>query len=349
MSAPTTTARLDASPLSLPARPLVSIVIPCLNEERYITNLLDSLSAQDYGADGIEVLVADGGSTDRTRTLVEQYPSRFARLALVDNPKRITVGGLNAGMDAATGDCWIIIGAHSLVRQDFVRASVEALQRTGAACVGGPIETVGEGAMGRAIAAAMSSPFGVGDAKFRYAETEGDVDTVPFGCYHRKVWEVVGRFDETVDGADEDSYNARLIEAGGRIVLVPTIRSTYFPRRTFRALAKQYWEYGAAKGTLLSRGRPLQPRHFAPAGLVVGGPLLFLASLVFSPARVALAVLTLAYWGGGLLTSRGAAAKAGANPLAAFAAAATMHLTYGSGFIAGAIKEWRLRRASGQA
>ncbi|MFN0145525.1 MAG: glycosyltransferase family 2 protein [Dehalococcoidia bacterium] len=341
MTAPTTSARLDDAPLSLAERPLVSIVIPCLNEERYITGLLDSLSAQDYGPDGMEVIVADGGSTDTTRALVEGYPSRFRRLALVDNPKRITVGGLNAGMDAATGDCWIIIGAHSLVRQDFVRASVEALRRTGAACVGGPIETIGEGPVGKAIAAAMSSPFGVGNAKFRYADSEGEVDTVPFGCYHRKVWEVVGRFDETVDGADEDSYNARLIEAGGRIVLVPTIRSSYYPRQTFRALAKQYWEYGAAKGTLLGRGRPLQPRHFVPAAMVGGGSLLFVTGRVFRPARSLLTLLGGVYGVGGFLMARRVAARTEASPWRTFVAMATMHVTYGAGFIAGVIKERR--------
>src|SRR5512141_1691730 len=100
MTIPTATGRLDDSPLTLPERPLVSIVIPCLNEERYIVPLLDSLAAQDYGPNGIEVIVADGGSTDRTRELVREYVSQFARLELVDNPKRITVGGLNAGMDA---------------------------------------------------------------------------------------------------------------------------------------------------------------------------------------------------------------------------------------------------------
>lgn len=333
--------RITPESLILPERPLVSIVIPCLNEQRYITALLDSLSAQDYGADGIEVLVADGGSTDRTRELVLAYPSRFQRLTLVDNPRRITVGGLNAGMRAAAGDCWVIVGAHSVLRQDFVRASVDALKRTGAACVGGPIETVGEGFMGRAIAAAMSSPFGVGDAKFRYADREDDVDTVPFGCYHKAVWEVVGEFDETVDGADEDSYNARLIEAGGRIVLVPAIRSTYFPRRTFKALAKQYREYGAAKGTLFSRGRPLRLRHFAPAAMVAGGPLLWLVGRLWNPARWGLRLLAAAYLIGGVLTARGAARKAGAHPAAAFAAMTIMHLTYGTGFIAGAWKERR--------
>ena len=336
--------RLDGTLPALPARPLVSIVIPCLNEERYITALLDALAAQDYGPADIEVLVADGGSTDATRSLVAGYASPFRRLELVDNPKRITVSGLNAGMDAALGDCWIIIGAHSHVRGDFVRASVEALQRTGAACVGGPIETIGEGDVGKAIAAAMSSPFGVGNAKFRYAETEADVDTVPFGCYHRAVWDVVGRFDETVDGADEDSYNARLIEAGGRIRLVPTIRSSYFPRRTLRALASQYWEYGAAKGTLLSRGRPLQPRHYVPAAMVTGGPALLLLGTFLKPARWLFRSLALLYVGGGLVTSRRAAAPTGASVFLTFAAMATMHVTYGAGFVYGA---WRERRRLG--
>lgn len=341
-----TTDRTLAAPLPLPERPLVSVVIPCLNEERYIVALLDALGAQDYGPDGIEVLVADGGSTDATRQLVRDYRSPFARLELVDNPKRITVGGLNAGMDAARGDCWIIIGAHSSVRPDFVRQSVDALKRTGAACVGGPIETIGEGPVGKAIAAAMSSPFGVGDARFRYADEEGEVDTVPFGCYHRRVWEVVGRFDESVDGADEDSYNARLIEAGGRIVLVPAIRSSYYPRRTFKALAKQYWEYGAAKGTLFARGRPLRARHFAPSAMVVGGPGLWLLGRLWRPARAVLWVLGIGYTAGGIAMASRASQKQGANPLLTFLAMATMHATYGAGFIAG---WWRERRSTGPA
>ena len=343
MVTPAAHGRLDDAPLAVPARPLVSIVIPCLNEENYITALLDSLGAQDYGPDGMEVLVADGGSTDRTRELVAAYQSPFARLELVDNPRRITVAGLNEGMRASRGDCWIIIGAHSHVRPDFVRQSVDALQRTGAACVGGPIETIGEGSVGMAIAAAMSSPFGVGNAKFRYAETEGEVDTVPFGCYHRKVWELVGEFDETVDGADEDSYNQRLIDAGGKIWLTPAIRSSYYPRRTLKALGKQYWEYGAAKGTLFQRGRPLQPRHFAPTAMVFGGPGLWLLGRVSKRARLLLKLLGVLYIAGGMFMANRAAKKNGANPFLTFAAMATMHASYGAGFAAG---WWRERGAA---
>ena len=342
-SATAETARLNDLPL--PDRPLVSIVIPCLNEERYITALLDSLAAQDYGPDSIEVLVADGGSTDRTRELVGAYSSPFQRLEIVDNPRRITVAGLNAGMRASRGDCWIIIGAHSAVRGDFVRESVNALKRTGAACVGGPIETLGEGETGRAIAAAMSSPFGVGNARFRYSGSEGEVDTVPFGCYHRRVWEVVGEFDETVDGADEDSYNERLTAAGGRIVLVPTIRSTYYPRRSFRALAYQYEEYGAAKGILLARGRRLQPRHFVPAAVVALAPALWLLGRFSRSARGLFGLLSSAYMGLGFFMARRAAGRSGANPYLTLAAMSTMHTSYGLGFIRGFFRERRRLRS----
>ena len=334
MTPPNGASRLDG-PLSLPERPLVSVVIPTLNEEQHITTLLDSLSEQDYGPRQLEVLVADGGSEDATRALVREYPSRFHRLEVVDNPMRITVGGLNAGMAVAAGDCWIIIGAHSEVAPDFVSASVSALRRTGAACVGGPIETIGRSFVGKAIAAAMSSPFGVGDARFRYSEEGGEVDTVPFGCYHRRVWEVVGPFDETVDGADEDSYNARLRRAGGRIVLDPAIRSSYYPRESLRALAEQYAGYGAAKGTLLRRGETLRPRHFAPSAMVVGGGLLLLLGRRRRSARRLLRLLGSAYVGLGMRAGRSAGEKNGAHPALVLGAAATMHAAYGVGFLWG--------------
>jgi succinoglycan biosynthesis protein ExoA len=331
--------RLDDETLTLPAQPLVSVVIPALNEERYITGLLDSLARQNYGAECIEVLVADGGSSDRTRDLVMNYRGPFAKLMLVDNPKRRATAGLNAGMRVARGDCWIIIGAHSEVREDFVRASVEALKRTQAACVGGPIETVGRSETGKAIAAAMSSPFGVGDAKFRYSEREQDVDTVAFGCYHRRVWEVVGEFDEYVDGGDDDEYNARVREAGGRFVLVPTIRSRYYARETLTALAKQYWEYGNAKGLQLRHGYSLRPRHFVPGMMVAGGPSLLLVGARSKLARRALTVLASAYVVLGGRAAWRASRKNGANPLLTFVAMGTMHASYGAGFLWAAWRE----------
>jgi glycosyltransferase involved in cell wall biosynthesis len=334
---------MDAD-LRLPDRPLVCVVIPSLNEERYIVPLLDSLAGQDYGPGGIEVLIADGGSTDRTRELVQSFPSPFARLQVVDNPRRITAAGLNAGMDQARGDCWIILGAHSVVRGDFVRQSVEALKRTGAACVGGPIETVGHGATGRAIAAAMSTPVGVGNARFRYSDAEGEVDTVPFGCYHRAVWDVVGRFDEDLPAADDDNYNARVREAGGRIVLVPEIRSTYYARDSYRGLARQYFHYGKAKGLLLATGHRLQPRHFAPAAALAAGALLAVFGLWLAIARVAVVLAAMAYAVVVAVGSVRTRDADGPGPLRVGAAIATMHLAYGAGSLTGVLHGLRGRR-----
>ncbi len=325
-----------ARDLTLPGRPLVSVVIPTLNEEAHITALLDSLARQEYDPSRIEVLVADGGSEDATRALVRAYAGPFRRLELVENTKRLTVGGLNAGMRVAQGDCWIIIGAHSHTPPDFIGASVEALRRTGVACVGGRIETVGRGPVGRAIAAAMSSPFGVGNARFRYADEGGEVDTVAFGCYHRRVWDVLGPFDESVDGADEDGYNARLRQAGGRIVLDPAIRSTYYARSSLPALARQYAGYGAAKGALLRSGAPLEPRHFAPAAMVAGGAALLVLGRRWRLARLLLRLLANLYLGLGMRASRRAGAAHGAHPALVFAAAASMHAAYGLGFLWGA-------------
>ncbi len=252
-------------------------------------------------------------------------------------PRRITAAGLNEGMGRAQGDCWIILGAHSFVRPDFVRQSVEALRRTGAACVGGPIETIGHGATGKAIAAAMSTPFGVGNARFRYSQTEEDVDTVPFGCYHRKVWEIVGRFDEDIAAADDDNYNARVRDAGGRIVLVPEIKSTYYARSTYRELGHQYYQYGKAKGMLFRRGRRLEPRHFVPASAVLGGLVLLLFGLWLAVARVVLVLAGLAY---SVVVAVGSARAAGheANPVRIAVALAFMHISYGAGSLSGVLR-----------
>lgn len=331
--------RLDGESFTLPPKPLVSVIVPTFNEEQHIVELLDSLAAQDYGPRLLEILVADGGSTDRTRELVTSYPPVFHRLELIENPKRITAAGLNTAMASATGDCWLRIDGHSAARPDFVRESVEALRRTGAACVGGPIDTVGHGTFGKAIAAAMSSPFGVGDAKFRYSTAEATVDTVPFGCYHRRVWEVIGPFDETVDRADDDDFNARIIEAGGTILLIPGIRSTYYPRQTFEALALQYWGYGRAKGALFARGRPLRPRHYVPGAALLGGPLLMYLSRKSTMARSVLRMLASAYVISGVQAARRAAREHDAMTPLTFAAMTTMHASYGAGFIWGVARE----------
>ena len=136
----------------------------------------------------------------------------------------------------------------------------------------------------------------------------------------------------------------RAADRGGRAHwLTPAIRSSYYPRRSFKALAKQYWEYGAAKGTLFGRGRPLQPRHFAPTAMVTGGPALWLLGRVSKRARRLLKLLGVVYIAGGMVMASRAAGKNGANPVRTFVAMATMHATYGAGFAMG----WWRERGNG--
>ena len=258
--------------------PLVSVVIPTRNEMRYIEGCLSSLAEQDYPADRLEVLVIDGGSEDGSRHWLETAATKTTpRMNLLDNPRHTTACGLNTGIRHAKGDVIIILGAHSEVAPDFVSQSVRALQETAADCVGGPIESVGRGLVGDTIAAAISSPFGVGNARFRYSQQAGYVDTVAFGAYRRDVFDRVGLFDEQLRRDVDDEFNYRLASAGGKLWLTPAIRSRYHARASFRSLFGQYWQYGRWKVEVAKRHpKQIRLRHVIPA--------VFLASLAASVA-----------------------------------------------------------------
>lgn len=331
----------------LPAEPKVSIVIPTLNEERYIAALLDSIDAQTYPRDHVEVIVADGGSSDATRAIVEQRSEQASAgsVRLVENALGSTAGGLNTGAKEATGEVIIVVGAHSELDRDFVRANVAALQESGAAATGGPIETVGEGEAAAAIAAAMSHPFGVGDARFRYATEPGDVDTIAFAAYRREVFDVLGGFDLARDKAEDDDFNYRLRKQGGRLYLTPAVRSTYYSRASFSGLWKQYSGYGAAKGrAFMDDPGALGPRHFVPMAVVVGGATLLALSPFVRNAHRTLKLLGTLYGAAAIFSGRRAASRTGANPWLTALAFPVMHGSYGSGMALAIFKEWRSRR-----
>ena len=185
--------------------PYVSILVPMLNECGYIERCLESLLAQDYPADRYEILVVDGLSTDGSRETVAALGGGAPAVRLLDNPRRIPASALNVGVGAARGEVVMRLDAHSYAADDFITCNVQALRRTGAAGVGGPIESIAQGYVGHGISVAMSSPFGVGNALFRYAKTEQWVDTVAFGAYPRKIMEAAGPFDEDLM---EDIFSA---------------------------------------------------------------------------------------------------------------------------------------------
>src|SRR5579862_9556598 len=209
----------------------ISVMIPCRNEKRHIGEFLDSLLDQDLdpGWD-LEILVADGMSDDGTREALRQYAERAPSVRMIDNPSRIVSTGLNAAIDASSGDIIIRMDAHTVYARDYIRECVRVLHETGADNVGGPWVAKGRGPVGRAIAAAFQSPFCCGGGKAHDVNYEGEVDTVYLGCWPRSVFDRVGRFDPELVRNQDDEFNFRLRRAGGKVWQSPRIQSTYTPR-----------------------------------------------------------------------------------------------------------------------
>jgi glycosyltransferase involved in cell wall biosynthesis/SAM-dependent methyltransferase len=315
--------------------PSVSVIVPVRDEAAPLRRCLASLAAQDFDPERTEILVVDGMSRDGTADAAREIASS-ARTAVrvIPNPRRTAAAAMNAGLRAATGDVIVRLDAHAEAAPDFLRRSVEALERTGADCVGGPIETAGDGTRGRAIAAAMSSRFGVGGAAFRTARGgERDVDTVAFGAYRRGVFERVGTFDESFVRNQDDEFHLRLTRGGGRIVLVPGIRTTYRCRATFAAFARQYFGYGRWKTRVLAKhGRLPAARAFVPPLFVAAlAASVVLAILLRDPRWLAAVAAPYA------VANAAASLAAGRNAPFVAAAFATMHVAYGAGFWTGLV------------
>ncbi|KAJ49428.1 glycosyltransferase involved in cell wall biosynthesis [Clostridium tetanomorphum] len=248
----------------------VSIVIPCRNEESYIKKCLDSFINQTYPKELYEVLVCDGMSIDSTREIVKEYEEDYDNIKLIDNEGLSAPKGMNKGIKYSKADVIIIFGAHAYAKEDFIEENIKTLIANDVGCVGGPIETINEDDKGLAISMAMSSPFGVGNALFRYAQEETYVDTVAFGCYRKSVLDKVGYFDEELVRNQDDELNFRVVKNGYNILLSPKIRSYYYSRSSLKKLWKQYYQYGFWKVRVMQKhGRTASIRHLVPAAFVV--------------------------------------------------------------------------------
>ena len=221
--------------------PFVSVVIPMRNEEASIAACVEAVLAQDYPSDRMEVIVVDGDSSDRSAAIVEELGRRTGgRVRLLFNPDRIVPPGLNLAIREARGEIIARVDGHTRIAPDYVREGVEALHRTGAENVGGAMTAIGGGVLGDAVARVTSSRFGVG-SYFHYGTEERQVDTVYLGMWPRAVFGRIGLFDEELVRNQDDELNYRLRKAGGRVMLVPSMRSLYQNRQSLRHLAKQYY------------------------------------------------------------------------------------------------------------
>lgn len=237
--------------------PKVSVIVPCYNEQATIRLLLVALREQVFPRTEMEVVIADGMSTDGTRDAIAKFQADFPDLSVcvVDNPLRTIPSGLNRAIDVSRGSIIVRLDAHSKPYPDYIANSVKALEDGRGDNVGGvwEIHPGAETWIAKSIAAAAAHPLGVGDAMYRHARHAAEVDTVPFGAFKRELIERIGRFDETLLTNEDYEFNARIRKANGRIWLDPSIRSVYFARSTLLELARQYWRYGYWKWRMLRR------------------------------------------------------------------------------------------------
>jgi glycosyltransferase involved in cell wall biosynthesis len=312
--------------------------MPVRNERAFIGRSLGSVLAQDYPTNRIEVFVADGLSTDGTPDIVRGFQQRHPNVHLLENPGKIVATGLNETVARARGDIVVRVDGHCEIAPDYVSRCVDHLERREAEGVGGFIETVGENLLSRVIALAMSSSFGVGGALFR--TTSGKtclVDTVAFPAYTREAIERAGPFDEELVRNQDDEYNYRLRRLGFRILLAADVRSRYYSRSSLRSLWRQYFQYGYWKVRVMQKHpRQMRLRQFVPLAFVA----YLLGSTLVAPLTplhwVPLATGASAYVGINLAASIWIARREiwRAFPLLSVAFA-TLHLSYGLGFLTG--------------
>ena len=340
--------------------PLVSVVIPCRNEVRFIGRCLDSVLASEYPADLLEVIVADGMSRDGTRERVAAYTARDSRVRLIDNPAGVTPAALNRAIEAARGEVIVRLDARSEIAAEYIALAVKGLDSGEADCVGGAMRTLteGSGTFAEPIRMALTHPFGVGNSHFRTGSASGSssegprwVDAVYGACWRREVFDRLGRFNERLERSQDIEFSSRLRRAGGKIRVSPEMQITYYARGTYRGFCRQNWTNGvwAVLPLACAPGFAVRWRHLAPLALVTALTVAFAASAWLDTGWLAAAVAG-PYVAANLAASTHAAskeskAKKGEERERQASAAwlmpvvfASLHLAYGAGSLWGCVR-----------
>lgn len=324
---------------------MVSVIIPCRNEARFIEKCLDSVVANDYPKDKMEVLVVDGMSEDRTREIAARYAQKHPFIRVLENPKRVTPAAMNIGIRKARGDLVMKMDSHTTYEPDYISECVRSSREFAADNVGGVLVTVPESdtAVGRAICLASSHRFGVGNSYFRVGSDEPrEVDTVSFGCYRREVFEKVGFYNEELVRGQDMELNLRLKRAGGKIMLVPSIVAQYHNKSEFASFFKHRFIDGmwAIYPFKYTKHIPVSLRHLIPAFFVATILVTGAAALVwplfrwFGAGIVGLYLLANLYFSARIAWSEKDLRQ---FPLVAIAFA-VLHVSYGLGSIWAIVK-----------
>jgi glycosyltransferase involved in cell wall biosynthesis len=322
--------------------PLVSIVVPCLNEAGYIEGCLRTLQQQDYPRDSIEVLLADGGSTDGTQDIVRRIAANDQRIRILHNARRFQAPGLNEAIKVSTGKIIVRMDVHCEYAANYVSKCVETLIRTGADNVGGAQRAIAKTPFQEVLCRVLTSPLGVGGAKYRSASEEGFVDTVFLGAFRRTVFENWGLYDDDAITNEDAELNQRILSGGGKIYLSREIVVHYYPRDSFSGLARQYYRYGLGRArTLRKHGKLPTVRPVLPFLLTVG-----LGSVILIPVLhpVALPILS-GYFGlTGVEATRVAWDLGPMSVMRAWGMFPAIHFAHGLGFAHGLFRGARSER-----
>lgn len=311
----------------------MSVVIPMLDEMRYIDRCVATFDAQTYPIGRFEVLVVDGGSIDGSLDRVAELAEERRWLRLVHNDRRRASAAFNRGIEASKGSVICLVGAHAEVGPDFIQRSVDTLLETGAAGVGGMLRHEGVDAVGQAIGLAMTSRAGMA-SPFRYATSRRSVDTIGHPAYRREVLEEIGPFDEGLERNSDYELNHRITAAGYDLVLDPEIVTIYRPRHSIGALARQFFDYGRGKAAVARRHPDsLKARHLVAPAAACGAALLPALLCTHAGRRIAsTGLLGYAAVLGSAMAS-GKPWRRGADTATFVAAFPVMHLSWGAGFL----------------
>ncbi len=312
--------------------PSVSVVIPLRNDATAIAGAVESCVDQDYPGD-LEVIIAEGASSDASRIAAAALAGRHSRVRVVDNPGGTAAAGLNRAIRTSSGSVIVRCDARAVLPAGYVRRAVELLEATGAVNVGGMQRPVGVSVLQRAIALAMASVLGAGDSRFRIGGAAGPTDTVYLGVFRRDAIEQLGLYDERFLRNQDYELNWRIREAGGTVFFDPGLEVGYRPRGNFKDLAKQYWEYGRWKRRMLGlHPRSIRLRQVAAPSLVIGLALSVLLAL--TPWRI-MAIVVPGVYTVALLAAGGVSWWRARDAAALLLPAVypTMHLSWGLGFL----------------
>ncbi len=323
----------------------VSVVIPCYNEERFIRKVLENL-VQQYAPESYEIVVVDGKSTDKTRDVVREFAATHPNVdvRLIDNPARSIPKAINLGIEEARGEVIVRMDAHSIPSTNYVHRCLELLQDERAAIVGMPwrIQPGANSLVARAIALAVSHPFGIGDAKYRSpAATSQFVDTVPFGVFRKALWRELGGFNEELLANEDYDFNYRARQRGHKILLDASGHCAYFARATFKELAAQNFRYGRWKAQMIKlHPRSIKLRQLVAPTFVATVTLLALLGLRWTSAWWLLLAIIIPYVLLAVACGVQLARRVG-HPALTFVismAFPVIHGSWGSGFLIGMVR-----------